>query len=542
MRCSDEADHVSPAEIEYCRSHDLPLPTVAARERLRCMLSFRNSMHLHHTTCALTGEKILSSTSPRSGLVVYDIEAWSSDRWDAARYGRAYDFSRPFFEQFADLMRAVPFPSLGVIRSTMENSDYTNDITGAKNCYLLFGATENESCLFSHWLWRNRDVVDSIHVFDSELCYECRDVRNCYHLLFADHCIGCSDSAFLSHCTQCSECYACVNLRQKRFCMHNEQLSEAQYRARRAAVDLGSFAVLQREQEEFARFAAPFPAPAVEGSSNENSSGNYLRHTKNCRRCFFVSEAQDCDWCIGVVNAKNCLVQASYGDGSELVYHSTGVGDHAYNIRWSWECWMNVSDLEYCMYCTTGASSCFGCIGLKHRQYCILNREYSRSEYQAILPRIRAHMRANGEYGSFFPARLSPHTYNQSWADHFLPLSQQEALAAGFRWGVDEEKAESVSPLPDHIRDAADAVVSRTFECTRTGKPYRLNRMELEFYRRVGLPLPRVAPLERLRQRARLLSISSLRENRCGRCDKSVTTVQAASTIVCNDCFERLRE
>ncbi len=532
---------LSPLEVEFCRTHDIPLPTDVALDRLQRMLVFRNSMHLYHGTCALSGKKILTSTPPTSGLTVYDVEAWSTDAWDAADYARAYDFSRPFFAQFADLMQCVPFPSLGVIRSTMENSDYTNDVTSAKNCYLLFGATENENCLFSHWLWRNRDIVDSIHSFDSELCYECRDIRRGYRLTFCDHCDACAESTFLSHCVQCRNCYGCVNLRHKQFCYQNEQLSQSDYGARLAGLDLGAFTTQERERVAFVQFKKGFSVPEIEGNSNETSSGNYLQHTKNCNGCFFVSDAQDCESCIGVVRAKNCILQTSYGDGAELVYHSTGVGDQAYNIRFSWECWMNVSDLEYCMYTSSGSTNCFGCIGLKHKSYCILNRQYSKSEYEESLPRIRAHMRSTGEYGQFFPAMLSPHAYNQSWADHFLSLSRSNAIARGFRWNDDEESAGQTSTLPEHINDVRDAVLSQTFACSLTGKPYRINRAELDFYRKMHLPLPRVAPLERIKRRAVFLSVTELRETCCSACGSPVQTAQSADHVMCQNCFGKLR-
>ena len=41
-----------------------------------------------------------------------------------------------------------------------------------------------------------------------------------------------------------------------------------------------------------------------------------------------------------------------------------------------------------CYHC----SSCFGCIGLRNKEYCILNKQYTKAEYEQLLPRIITHM------------------------------------------------------------------------------------------------------------------------------------------------------
>jgi hypothetical protein len=52
------------------------------------------------------------------------------------KYGRDFDFMKPFVEQFDDLMKDVPRASLHNINC--DNSDYGNYLGGAKNCYMSF--------------------------------------------------------------------------------------------------------------------------------------------------------------------------------------------------------------------------------------------------------------------------------------------------------------------------------------------------------------------------------------------------------------------
>ena len=95
-------------------------------ERLRRRLQWNKILTLHKRTSDLSGESIISMHPLDSPLVVYSQKEWWSDEWNPLDYGRDFDFSRPFFEQFAELMRIVPHMSLENQYDALENSDYVN--------------------------------------------------------------------------------------------------------------------------------------------------------------------------------------------------------------------------------------------------------------------------------------------------------------------------------------------------------------------------------------------------------------------------------
>lgn len=43
------------------------------------------------------------------------------------------------------------------------------------------------------------------------------------------------------------------------------------------------------------------------------------------------------------------------------------------------------------------SSDIFGCIGLRNKQYCIFNKQYTKEEYEKLVPKIIEHMQKNGE-------------------------------------------------------------------------------------------------------------------------------------------------
>jgi len=106
---------------------DVPDPKLCFHCRLQRRLAFFNRRKLYRRTCGYSGKEIISIFSPDKPFVVYDKEIWHSDVWDPKSFGRPVDFSKPFFDQFCDLLLAVPHQSLAVVSGTIENSDYVND-------------------------------------------------------------------------------------------------------------------------------------------------------------------------------------------------------------------------------------------------------------------------------------------------------------------------------------------------------------------------------------------------------------------------------
>src|SRR3989344_406560 len=187
-----------------------------------------------------------------------------------------------------------------------------------------------------------------------------------------------------------------------------------------------------------------------------------------------------------------------------------------------------MTDGWYTDYCHS-SSHLFGCVGLRNKQYCILNKQYTKEEYEALVPRVIEHMNnmpytdQQGriyKYGEFFPPEFSPFAYNETIAQEYFPLAKAEALERGYRWKEPDAKdyAATRKPedLPDHIKDVKDDILQETVGCAHAAPPaggcnhqctvaFKIIPKELEFYRRSTLPLPRLCPncrhYERLAQR-----------------------------------------
>jgi hypothetical protein len=91
----------------------------------------------------------------------------------------------------------------------------------------------------------------------------------------------------------------------------------------------------------------------------------------------------------------------------------------------------------YSDHCLNEIRDCFGCVGLHdNEQYCIFNKQYTKEQYEELVPKIIEHMQKAGEWGEFFPASLSPFGYNETHAQEYYPMTREEALCHS---GLDPE-------------------------------------------------------------------------------------------------------
>lgn len=358
---------------------------------------------------------MIAMFSEDSDKTVYCRECWWSDKWDPCDYGKDFDFERSFFEQLDELIKTVPLASLAIGDS--ENSEYTNYAMWNKNCYLISASDYNQDSFYSSYIYRCNDSADCLFTNDSELCYECVDCKRCYDGTALQDCTGCSECLFCHHCRACQNCIGCVNLNTKEFHVFNEPCSREEYKKKREEI-LSSAKSMAAFQEEFDQFRFKFPHKSGDMENCEGCTGNTLRRCKNCLVCFDLVDCEDCFNCVLGIKVKDSM-DSMGGADSELLYCTAGCpGD--YHLKFSTLIWPKSSFLEYCLFCR-GSKNSFGCISLHKNEYCILNKQYTKAEYEEILPKIIEHMNRTGEYGKFPPMEISPFPYEDTVAADFFP-------------------------------------------------------------------------------------------------------------------------
>ena len=68
------------------------------------------------------------------------------------------------------------------------------------------------------------------------------------------------------------------------------------------------------------------------------------------------------------------------------------------------------------------------------------------------------------------------------------------------------ESAQTINAkdIPNDIKDIDDDILNKVILCEQTGKPFRIVKQELQFYRQHNLPLPHKHPDQRHLERMQL--------------------------------------
>lgn len=518
---------------------EMPLPTLCSDCRVQRRQMFRNDRCFYNRKCDLSGKQFISIFSPDYKYKVYHPDEWYGDKWNPMDYGRDFDFSRPFFEQFTDLMHDIP--RLGIDIVNCENSYYCNFCSDDKNCYLDIAGEANEDCYFNLFVKYSKNVVDCTFVYNSTLCYECINCYDCYNVQHSTYCENSSDLMFCFDLKGCRNCLFSSGLRNKEYFIFNKQYSKEDYAKYLAGLQMGSYQQRQKLKEgwdKFRREKAVFRANYF--LNCENVSGDDIKNSKNTFNSFNALNCEDCAYLYDVLDAKDCQdlnyslykPELSYELISSLnmVKCAFSMGSH-YNNE--------------CYYCEmlNNSRNLFGCSALRHKEYCILNKQYSRKQYEELVPKIVEHMKKTGEWGEFFPASVSTMAYNETVAQEYFPLTADECKAKGWRWkDMNNEKLYQGPEyvIQDDVKDVPDEVVKQILICEKSQKPYRIIEAELKFYKRMGIPLPRRSPDQRHLDRMALRNPRKLFQRECGKCRKMLASsfdTSRPEKVYCDECY-----
>lgn len=561
---------IESEDFNFYEKIKVPPPTWCPECRAIRRLIWRNERSLYHNICAFSKKPIISMFSPETKLVVYDRDIWLSDKWDPFDYGVDYDFSRPFFEQFKELLQRVPLANLG--NTNMVNTDYANHSLDLRNCFLVYASFVAENVLYSTGVVNVKDSLDLYKVMKSEQCYAdviCGSIFNTHFSYDSDECIN---SMFLTSCLNLQNCLGCVNLRHKSHYIFNKEYTKGDYLKERAKYDFGSYEKLEKFKKDYGEFLATQPRRFASILKSVNVTGDNIMNSKNGRMMFDIfGEVEDSKYVCHVAQGlKNSYDVYGAGARAEFSYEGVDVGLDGSKQFFSA---LNHSCLEtHYTYMCYGAKFLFGCVGVRNHDYAILNKKYTKTEYEKILPKIIKHMSdvpyidAQGrvyKYGEFFPMEISPFAYNETIVQEYYPLDKQLVLDYGLKWKERKERDYKIEiktkDLSDHIKDVDESMVGKVIECMHQGEcneqcteAFKIRLEELQFYKAKNVALPRLCSNCRHYQRLKKRNPFKLWHRSCmcenyshdhnGKCKNEFETSYSPDRpeiVYCEKCYQQ---
>ncbi|MDO8574526.1 MAG: hypothetical protein Q7R86_02775 [bacterium] len=543
---------IEPDDLGFYETIKVPPPTWCPKCRTIRRMAWAGYRFLYKRKCDFTGETVITTTHPNAPFKVYKQDVWWSDKWDPKSYGRDYDFSKPFFEQFSQLFKEVPMPALYTEYSTMINSDYCNAAAELKNCYLCFKADYSEDSAYLNTISYIKDSFDLAFSNNSELSYESVNINKCYQTFYSKDCSDCHDIYFSENLIGCSSCIGCINLRNKNYHIFNQPHSKDEYEKILESLDLDSY----RKREEFKKQAIKeglkFPRKEYHGWKNTNISGDYIMNSKNVHETFMAGNCENIKYgqLLKAGPARNCYDYTMFALNAEWIYESCWVGLQVNNVKFSDWCYKD-HDIEYCFGCH-GSGNLFGCSGVRNSEYCILNKQYTKNDYQELVKKIKEQMDRlpykdeKGrvyKYGEYFPPEFAPWPYNETTGYEWFKLTKEEAEDQGY-WWQDPDKREfkpATMKVPDHINDVKDEILKAILRCDTCGRNYQIIKKELVFYRRFQIPVPHECPLCRDFRRISSLNPMALYNRKCAKCSRKIKTSYAPNRpeiVYCESCYQ----
>jgi len=551
---------IEPDDFAFYEKMKVPAPTWCPECRFARRFSWRNERSFWRRSCGLCGKQTIAIYS--DPLPVYCRECWWDDDWDSIQYGQEYNFSKPFFTQFSELLNRVP--KVNFFGQNNVNCDYATNVWDCKNCYLCTSTLKSEDISYSRGVDASYWCADCLHITSGNQAYECIDSDNINSSSFLIDSANCVNCHFLFDCNNCSDCFMSANLRNKRFVFRNIQYAEADYKRLMAEEGMSKYSSSEKLLEEFELLKKKSIHKYAKIIKSIGCTGNSISNSHNVKESYYISsEAEDSKYCYRGHHFKD-IYDENFVVEAELAYETANVGFGVARTKFSLNLSYSINEVSYCESCYT-SSYLFGCVGLRNKQYCIFNKQYTKEEYEELVHKIIQHMNdmpfvdKKGrvyKYGEFFPTELSTFAYNETLAQEYFPLSKEEALAKGYNWKESDTKnyiaTMSANDLPDDIKNVADSVINEVISCAHKDKEcqemcttaFKIIPQELALYRKMGLPLPRLCPNCRHFSRLKKTNPLKLWHRKCMKpgCQNEFETSYAPDRpeiVYCEQCYQQ---
>jgi len=559
---------IEPDDFNFYEKIKVPPPTFCPNCRLIRRLIWRNDRYLSKVNCDLCGNSTLSTFRKDNGYIIYCSNCYRSDDWDPLYYEMNYDFSISFFIQFAELMKRVPIRAISVNYTTLVNSDYTNLVSNLKNCYLIYNSDYSENCIYGSEIENCKDCIDNTMIDGCDQSYGNINCKKCYKIFFSTDCIESSDIWFSYDLIGCMNCFGCTGLRNKNYHIFNKPYLKEDYQEKIKELFDGDYNKIAEMESGVKEIYLKTPQRYVHGKQNINTTGDYIYNSKDVKNSYIVNGAQNCKYSMWLMipTAKDCWDYTEYGKNVDQIYETLTASNNTSNVKFSNIISTNSINVEYSRSCRD-VQNIFGCNGLSKKQYCILNKQYTKEEYEILIPKIKKHMDeipyidSKGrvyKYGEFFPTDIAPYAYNQTNAQEFFPIKKQDAEKLGYHWqDVADKNYVSTVPkgnLPNFINEVRDSIINEIIECIEWGnekskiqnctKAFRVITSELAFYRRHNIPLPRKCPNCRHYDRIKKRNSITLYHRKCMKkgCENEFESSYAPERpeiVYCEHCYQQ---
>lgn len=428
--------------------------------------------------------------------------------WEEYLNGIDYDSSKNLFENYAELRKSVKgINMINFFHS--ENSEYADVVSKWKNIYLsAFIVNGDEDVMYSFGVNdESKRVLNSAIISDhSENIYFSLAVQHSFQVFYSRFINNSSDIWLSTNLIWCTHCIACHDLENSSYCIENTQYEKDEYMIKKDEYLKDkdgyhkSYTDLIRKRWKHLASANITWSYAVESEDIEWAHFTY--RISSWRNIFNVWGFESCQNIYDVFNW--------WGPSLQDIYAVNGIAINSENCYTS--CHVPNCNTVFYSYYLESCSFCIWCIGLQNKSYCILNKQYTKDEWELKANEIFSQMEKEDVLWDFFPGSLNPFYFNDTMGWILWNFTKDEVESEGYMWREWEIKVDI--PEESDIISTNDLKHYQSYQDEKwlinknilkkviqddNGNYYRIVQMEYDFLSRYWLPLPEIHWLDRMK-------------------------------------------
>lgn len=516
-----------------------PTPKTDSTIRMIKRMMFRNERLLYSSKSIISGKNIPTIYHPSTWIKSITWEEW--ENIDTVEYWQKYNFNNRFLDQFKEIFYKVP--KLWLLNINNENGIYDNFSSWNKNTFLNADIMNSDNVSYSTTIKNVTNWYDLLQVNNSNYVYNCicsNNLNKCINLQYSSNCYDCG---FSIRCKNCNNCWFCYNLENKSNYLFNKKVRIEDIKEIKKNMQTYNW-FIKLENIFKNKILQKTIRPDTRIINSENTIWSTVLNSKNAFICFDSYNIENCRYCLVWEYNNNCMDTTIFNRNSNYVYQAVC----GWFLKKSHNCitWRESSNMFFCDFCIW-CEYMIWCSGMKNKKYCILNKQYTKDEWLKLAPKIINQTKKEWLRWEFFPSEISPFPYNDTVVMDYFPvqkvidlkwnllqpenkewfwivkvLEPNKFISDAFInfWWKDNmiikrrTKNQDINisnnleiikseKLPQNINEINDSICSKIILCSTTWRPYRITKLELNFYRNMQITLPRIH--QDLRHKKRIL-------------------------------------
>ena len=458
-------------------------------------------------------------------IKIEDYNSFMKKREDLQKTWCDYDLQLSFFDNVIKFFKNFHHPNL-IFYWTVENADFSDQSYNVENVYLSNTTIiDCSNVLYSFSVSTSSNVINSFYVKWSEVVHFSKWIQKSYKIFYSAYIYDSNNIYFSDNLIGCNECISCSHLENQKYCINNKQLPKDEYFKKKKDI-------LSNKKKFF--YYYQWLDHKWQSYWNNGASWNYILNSEHVENWLYVmyGKNQRNVW-LTWWNTQNENIFDTFSAGAAwgndfYAVIAAGKSQNLYCstlIVWS-------SNIYYSYY-LENCSYCLGCIWLKNKSFCILNKQYTKEERFEKANEIFAQMEKDGDLGKFFPWSMNPFYFNDTVAylidDSFTKeevekewyLRRDEAIKVdipewmdmvkttelnNYQWRKINDKFYTLEQIWDkklkewiEMQRYIDPEILKKVIVDEKGNYYRIVKMEYDFLMKHALPLPEIHWLERIK-------------------------------------------